>query len=252
MRGFAIAALVGVLPAVATPAAAAESYQVDPAHTSMIFGISHMGLSYTYGRFNKVSGNFELNPDDLAESKFKITVDASSVDTNSPGRDEHLRGPDFFNAAQFPLIGFESTRVVPNQNDGKTVLTVTGDLTMHGVTKPISFDMLMLGQGAGPRGDYRAGFHMETKLKRSDYGMTGMIPNIGDEVAVTMSFEGVRSANASVPRRTKAALASTKTAEGFKTAVDWLKLRNPLSILSLSLFTSGLENGASRQPVVGQ
>jgi len=214
MKKLAYAAVLAVVSTVIAPSAAAESYQIDPGHTSVIFGISHMGLSYTYGRFNKVSGSYELDRENMAASQFKLTIDASSIDTNSQNRDQHLRGPDFFNAAQFPLISFESTKVVPQTaEDGKTHLNVVGNLTMHGVTKRISFDLLLVGEAQGPRGDHRTGFHTDAKLKRSDFGMTGMIPAIGDEVAVTISFEGVRQqgGGASVNRRVRAVPVSAKT-----------------------------------------
>ena len=186
-----LAALFTLLVAI-SPASAAESYQLDGSHTSVIFGVSHMGLSYTYGRFNEVKGSYELDRENLAASKFNMLINADSIDTNSQGRDQHLKGPDFFNASQFPAIRFESTKVVPKKVEGKTVLTITGNLTMHGVTKPITFDLLMVGEGQGPRGDFRTGFHTDTKIMRSQFGMTNMIPNIGDEIAVTISFEGLR------------------------------------------------------------
>jgi polyisoprenoid-binding protein YceI len=186
-----VATLTTTLIAI-SPAYAAESYQLDGSHTAVIFGVSHMGLSYTYGRFNEVKGSYELDRENLADSKFTMLINAGSIDTNSQGRDQHLKGPDFFNASQFPAISFESTKVVPKSVEGKTVLTITGNLTMHGVTKPITFDLLMVGEGQGPRGDFRTGFHTDTKIMRSQFGMTNMIPNIGDEIAVTISFEGLR------------------------------------------------------------
>jgi polyisoprenoid-binding protein YceI len=188
-------ALLGILLATlgtCPSASLADDFDVDGSHTSIIFGVSHLGYSFTYGRFNRVTGSFSLGAD-LAASAFQLTIDAGSVDTNDPKRDEHLRGPDFFNARQFPLISFQSSKVVPRQTERGTQLTVTGNLTMHGVTREIQFDLLKLGEGPGPTGkDFRTGFICTTNLLRSEFGMQNMVPHIGDDVAITMSFEGVR------------------------------------------------------------
>jgi len=174
----------------------AESYAIDAAHTSVIFGISHLGYSYTYGRFNKVSGGYQLDRANPAASQFQLVIDAASIDTNDPKRDEHLRGPDFFNAKQFPVISFQSARIVPKQSDRGTIYEVTGNLTIHGVTRQVTLPIQKQGEGKGPYGNYRTGFLCQTSLKRSEFGMTNMIPMAGDEVAVTISFEGVRQGGA--------------------------------------------------------
>jgi polyisoprenoid-binding protein YceI len=171
----------------------ADDFQIDNSHTSVVFGVSHLGYSFTYGRFNKVSGAFTLDPKGPEASTFQVAIDASSVDTNDAKRDEHLRGPDFFNAGEFPVISFKSTKVEGKRTESGVTLLVTGDLTMHGQTKPVTLELQKLGEGPGPRGnDFRTGFNCQTKLKRSEFGMTGMVPHIGDEVAITISFEGVR------------------------------------------------------------
>jgi polyisoprenoid-binding protein YceI len=171
----------------------ADNFEIDNSHTSVIFGVSHLGYSFTYGRFNKVSGKFTLDPKGPEASTFQVAIDASSVDTNDAKRDEHLRGPDFFNAGEFPVISFKSTKVEGKRTDAGMTLLVTGDLTMHGQTRPVTLELQKLGEGPGPGGNgFRTGFNCQTKLKRSEFGMTGMVPNIGDEVAITISFEGVR------------------------------------------------------------
>jgi polyisoprenoid-binding protein YceI len=182
--------LVACLAAGSRPAVA-DDYKLDDSHTSVVFGISHMGLSYTYGRFNKVSGTYTLDAADPAKSKFKVVIDANSVDTNNQGRDGHLRGPDFFNAGEFPLITFESTKVAARQDGEKMILDVTGNMTMHGVTKEITLALVKLGEKNMGQ-EYRSGFLCDAKLMRSEFGMSGGIPNVGDEVAITISFEGVR------------------------------------------------------------
>jgi polyisoprenoid-binding protein YceI len=189
-RLFLVFALLGSLAAGARPAVA-DDFALDQAHASIIFGISHMGLSYTYGRFNKMAGEFSLDAADPAKSTFKLTIDAASIDTANAARDKHLNSGDFLNTGEFPLITFESTKVATREVEGKTVYDVTGNFTMHGVTKEITIALTLLGQGAGPQGDQRAGFMCDTKLMRSTYGMDKMLPAIGDEVAITISFEGI-------------------------------------------------------------
>jgi polyisoprenoid-binding protein YceI len=171
----------------------ADEYVVDPSHTSVIFGISHLGYSFTYGRFNKVSGDFTLDPAKPEAASFTLAIDAGSIDTNDAKRDDHLRGPDFLNTGEFPVISFKSNKVDVKKEGETTVYVVSGDLTMHGETKPVTLNLQKLGEGPGPTGqDFRTGFNCQTKLNRSEWGMTKMVPHIGDEVAVTISFEGVR------------------------------------------------------------
>jgi polyisoprenoid-binding protein YceI len=172
----------------------ADEYEVDNAHTSVIFGVSHMGYSFSYGRFNKVSGAYTLDAAKPEASTFAIAIDANSIDTNNADRDKHLKSPDFFSAGEFPVISFKSNKVAAKPAEGGAlVYEVTGELTMHGVTKPLTLQLQKLGEGPGPTGqDYRSGFNCQTKLKRSEFGMTKMVGPVGDEVAITISFEGVR------------------------------------------------------------
>jgi polyisoprenoid-binding protein YceI len=167
---------------------AAETYTVDPSHTSLIFSISHLGYSYTYGRFNKLAGQYLLDRDAPQNCQFQFQVDVASVDTNDAKRDDHLRSADFFNAKQFPMISFQSSSVSKTEKG----YDVTGNLTLHGVTKRVTLPMRLMGEGKGPYGNYRTGLIFQLQLKRSDYGMTGMQGPIGDNVAVTASFEGIR------------------------------------------------------------
>ena len=187
--------------------ARADNYMIDASHTSIIFGVSHLGYSFTYGRFNKLNGSFNLNPSNPASSSFQLNIDASSIDTNDAKRDQHLKGPDFFNTSQFPVISFQSTAVTTSvdKEDGKTVYNVTGNLTMHGQTKPVTLPLKMLGEGKGPYGNHRAGFYCNTKLKRTAFGMTNMVPSIGDDVAITISFEGIRKTAAEESSTTRSA-----------------------------------------------
>ena len=170
----------------------AETYVIDGAHTSIIFGVSHMGYSFTYGRFNKLSGGYLLDRENPAASQFQLTISAASLDTNNPKRDQHLKSPDFFNVKQFPVISFQSTGVTIEKTEKGEIYNVTGNLTIHGVTQQVTLPLQKLGEGNGPAGKFRTGFHCETSIKRSEYGMTNMIPMVGDEIALTISFEGIR------------------------------------------------------------
>jgi polyisoprenoid-binding protein YceI len=156
----------------------AEKYTIDPAHTSVIFGISHMGYLD------------EANP---AASSFQLTIDAASIDTNDAKRDGHLRSADFLSANEFPTITFQSTSVAAEKNDkGETVYQVKGDLTMHGVKREVTLPLRLLKVDMSPMDNKKhSGFLCETRLARSEFGMTNMIPGVGDEVAVTISFEGM-------------------------------------------------------------
>ncbi len=164
------------------------NFGIDSSHTSVIFVVSHLGFSDTYGRFNKTTGNVVWDGKAPETAKFDVTIDASSIDTADAKRDEHLKNADFFNVKQFPTITFKSTKV---QASGDKVL-VLGDMTMHGVTKPVTLQLTKLKEGATPFNDYRVGFRGTTTVKRSDFGMTNMLGGIGDEVAIMLSFEAVR------------------------------------------------------------
>jgi len=171
----------------------AENYLVDKSHASLIFGVSHFGYSYTYGRFSfDERSNFVWDKSNPAASKFQLVIPVASIDSDDPKRDDHLRNADFFNAKQFPHMIFQSTSVRPAQLDNPegNKYDVVGNLTMHGVTKEVTLPVTKMGEGLGPYGKYRSGFFCQTTLKRSDFGMAHMIPNIGDEVAITISFEG--------------------------------------------------------------
>jgi polyisoprenoid-binding protein YceI len=169
------------------PARAADEYSVDASHSAVVFRISHAGLSWVYGRFNDVSGDFKIDPD-AGSCAFELQIKTDSVDTGNKQRDNHLRSPDFFNVKQYPMISFKSTAVKPIE-DG---YEVTGDFTLHGVTKSITF-ALKGGRTIEMMGKRRTGYSTELTLKRSEYGMEDRMPGfIGDVVHVAVSFEGVK------------------------------------------------------------
>jgi polyisoprenoid-binding protein YceI len=181
----------------AQPARPAESYMIDPAHTSIVFSVSHAKLSYTYGFFRKAAGAYILDKTNPANCGFRLTIDVDSLDTNHAERDKHLRSEDFFDVQRFPSIVFESTSCNAGRGqDGRVVYQVTGNLTIHGVTRQVTLPMAMLGEGKGPFGDQRSGFLCQIELKRSDFGMTNLLNMVGDAIGITVSFEGMLQENA--------------------------------------------------------
>ena len=168
--------------------ATADDYVIDAAHSGVAFQISHLNLSYVHGRFDSFAGSFTLDSSDPARSSFNLNIKTESVDTNNGQRDTHLRSPDFFNAKQFPAITFASTTVKPIEGGYE----VTGNLTIHGETKPVTFSLKGGRTAAFPPGVPRTGFSTELMLKRSDFGVGKPTPALGDDVQVSISFEGTK------------------------------------------------------------
>src|SRR5262249_20677835 len=149
-----------------------------PVHSCVYFKITHSGISSVFGRFDDYTGDFTIDPNDPAKCSFKLSIKTESIDTNNKQRDDHLRSPDFFNAKQFPAISFKSTSVKSSGSG----LQVTGDLTMHGVTKPVTFTLTGGKTAEFPKGVQRIGYSTELTLKRSDFDMTKFAEALGDEV----------------------------------------------------------------------
>jgi polyisoprenoid-binding protein YceI len=188
---FAIAMLV-TLPVLAH----AETWQIDPAHTNVEFSVRHMMISNVKGQFQKTSGTVDVNGKDPTSAKIDATIDATSINTRVDKRDAHLKSPAFLDVDKFPTITFKSTKV---EADGPGKWNVTGDLTLHGVTKPVVLEV----EGTGapindPMGNTRAGASATTKIKRSDFGLTWNQPletggvMVGDEVAISIDVEAVK------------------------------------------------------------
>jgi polyisoprenoid-binding protein YceI len=183
--------------------AAPENYTIDAAHTSIVFSVGHSGLSYTYGFFRRASGSYVLDEANPGNSQFQLVIEADSLDTNHAKRDEHLRGPDFFNVQQFPTITFQSTGCTfSNTPERGPEYLVTGNLKLHGIERQVKLPLRMLAKGLGPYKDQRTGFLCQYDLKRSDYGMTELLKDnlVGDAVSITISFEGYVP-NSAQPRR---------------------------------------------------
>jgi polyisoprenoid-binding protein YceI len=179
------AALIVVLAPVTL--LAADNYKIDPVHGTVIFRVSHLNVGNAYGRFNEPTGMISYDKENPSNSTFTFEVQTAKVDTANDKRDQHLQSPDFFDAKQFPTITFKSTKVEANGDDFK----VTGDLTLHGVTKSITVNIKKTGESQSQMG-YRTGWEATHDLKRSDYGMTGLQGPVGDDIHLVISFEAVK------------------------------------------------------------
>lgn len=165
----------------------AAKYAIDPTHTQVEFTYSHFGFSNITGRFDKVAGEFDLNVKDLAKSSIAIEIPMSSISTGVEKLDTHLLAADFFDAAKYPTATFKSTKVHA-VNDKE--LHVSGDLTIHGVTKPVTLDVTVNKIAEHPmRKLPTAGFDAVTTIKRSDFGVGAYAPAVSDEVTLSITME---------------------------------------------------------------
>lgn len=182
-------ALLLAAQALATP----QTYEIDPVHSRVEFTIRHM-FSKVTGDFGSFHGTINYDASAPAASTVVAEIDAASIDTNNDRRDGHLKSPDFFDVAKFPALSFTSTKLTPI-SDGK--FKVEGNLTMHGVTKPVVLDAAFLGAGPGLDGVTRAGFEGLTKVDRKDYGIVWNkaldqgSTLLGDDVAISLEIEAV-------------------------------------------------------------
>ncbi len=169
----------------------AADYQLDTkgAHAFIQFKIKHLGYSWLLGRFNTFEGNFSFDDNKPSASKVAISIDMASVDSNHAERDKHLRGKDFFEVNKYPKATFVSTSFTDKGN-GKALLK--GDLSLHGVTKPVSLDVEHTGHGKDPWGGYRRGFSATTKLTLKDFNMNYNLGPAAKEVELFISVEGIK------------------------------------------------------------
>lgn len=168
----------------------ADSYKIDPAHTSIVFKIKHLDFSHVYGMIPGADGKFTIDEAKPEKSSLEITLKMDQITTHEKKRDEHIKSPDFFNVKQFPTATLKSKSV---KKTGDKKYEVSGELTMHGVTKPVTFTFERLGTGKDPWGNVRTGGDVMMKLKRSDFGMNFMNDGkLGDEVDLMISTEGTK------------------------------------------------------------
>lgn len=169
----------------------AADYVVDTkgAHASIGFKIQHLGYSWLKGRFNTFSGEFSYDEAAPEKSKITIDIDPKSIDSNHAERDKHLRNADFLDVNSFPTAKFVSTSFAPK---GNGEATLTGDLTLKGVTKPVEIAVTKLGEGKDPWGGYRAGFEGVTEIKLKDFGIDYNLGPASETVYLELSVEGIR------------------------------------------------------------
>ena len=169
--------------------AAPVRYELDPNHTRIDFSWTHFGFSHPMGRFDRFDGDFRFDPADPTKSSVTVTIPVSSIDTGVAKLDAHLQTADFFDVANYPTATFKSTRV---ERAGEHGLKVTGDLTLHGVTKPVVLDVVINKIGPHPMaGRAAAGFDATTTIKRSDFGISNYVPNVSDEIRLSISTEAM-------------------------------------------------------------
>jgi polyisoprenoid-binding protein YceI len=173
-----------------------SKYQIDASHSAASFSIKHMMIAKVHGGFEKLSGTLEYDAANPAKAKVEVSIDVNSISTREAKRDEHLKSADFFDTAKFPTITFKSTKV-----EGKGDLKVTGDLTIHGVTKQVVLDMeAPSAEQKDPWGNLRLGVSGSTKIKRKDFGLTwnqaleagGIL--VGDDVTITLEVQFLKTA----------------------------------------------------------
>jgi len=181
--------VLGLLVIVSSVAYAAETYKLDPGHSSIVFRVKHLGIAYVFGRFNGPTGSFVFDESSPSKSAIEMQAETKNVDTALEKRDTHLKSPDFFNAGEYPLVSFKSKSVKKlNEN----TYEVSGDLTLLGKTRPITVEVHGTGAGKDPWGNFRRGFETSFSIKRSEFGMNFMMGGVSDEVNLTVSVEGIR------------------------------------------------------------
>ncbi len=161
------------------------TYALETNHARILFATSHMGFSTWYGDFSGATGSLTLDPKKPAASVLEVSIPVASVSTTNAKLDGELKSPAWFDAAKFPIISFKSTKVTPT---GASTALVTGDLTFHGVTRPVTLEATFKASGANPMSKaFTIGFEVKGALKRSDFGVATYVPLIGDEVELIIS-----------------------------------------------------------------
>lgn len=192
--------VAGLAVAVAAMGSAhAERYTIDASHSTVGFKIKHLAISSVPGRFGDFTGMIDFDPTKIADSSVEATIKTESINTDNKKRDDHLRGADFFDGSKNPTIQFKTTKVEPVS---ASTFKATGDLTMRGITKPVTLDVEYTGGATDPWGNKRVGFSASTVLSRKDFGITwnktldagGLV--LGDEVKVTLEIEGIEEKKA--------------------------------------------------------
>jgi polyisoprenoid-binding protein YceI len=183
-------AALALCPALALPAAAADTYTIDPGHTYPGFEINHLGFSTLRGTFDSTRGSVTLDPAARSGS-IEISIDTASIDTGHARRDEHLKTDEFFNVARFPTMTYKATRLT---FDGDKLTGADGELTLLGVTRPVSLALTSFHCGPHPMNKKQVcGANATATIKRSEFGMKAYVPAVGDEVKISIGVEAVRN-----------------------------------------------------------
>ena len=190
MKKLLLSTAVSAAMILSATAANAADYVVDTkgAHAFVNFKIKHLGYSWLHGRFNTFDGKFNYDAKNPNASQIMVNIDTTSLDSNHAERDKHLRGKDFLNVDKYPTATFKSTSIKFESDSGE----VTGDFTLHGVTKTITFEIEKIGEGNDPWGGYRVGFEGETSLKLADYGIDYNLGPASTHVDIGLFIEGIR------------------------------------------------------------
>jgi polyisoprenoid-binding protein YceI len=171
------------------PALCTETLPIDPGHTAVIFSWSHRGFSHPVARLEKISGNLHLDRSDVTKSSVSVTMPLEGLRTGSDDLDRRLKGVEFFDAATYPAITFKSTKI---EAVGTNALKLTGDLSVHGITKSVALDVTINKIEAGSDNNVTAGFDAEIMLRRSDFGVGRYVPMTGDELSVHVTLEAAQ------------------------------------------------------------
>lgn len=173
-----------------------QVYQIDPAHSTVSFSIKHMMIAKVHGGFEKLSGKLSYDAGNPGQSSIEVEIDAASINTREPQRDAHLKSADFFDVEKFPTLTFKSTKI---EVSGEGELKLTGDLTIHGVTKSVVLDVEgPTAEMKDPWGNLKIGASASTKIKRKDFGLTwnaaleagGFL--VGDDVTISLDVQFVK------------------------------------------------------------
>ena len=183
--------------ALSTASAGTTAWKIDSNHSAAHFSVRHLMVSNVRGEFGNVTGTITLDDRDPAKSAVEATIDATTVSTRVAARDNDLKSASFFDVAKYPTITFRSTKVRPT---GPNSYAVEGDLTIHGVTKPVTLQVEATPAIKDPRGNERRGAEATTKLNRRDFGVSGSPAAVGDDVEVTIDLEAVHPAENPVPK----------------------------------------------------
>ena len=188
MRALKYLVLAGLIGAAVSAQAAPVTYQLDPGHTMVLFTWNHFGYSNPTANLGLGEGTLVFDEQHPAQASVQVTLPLANLDTHVPALDKHLKEADFFDADKFPTVTFKSTKVQPV---GGHKFKVTGDLTVHGVTKPVVLDATLNKVGPHPMMKVQAiGFDATATIKRSDFGVGAYVPKVGDEIKIRITTEG--------------------------------------------------------------